>query len=66
MNQGVGLVAVGGNHDRASLLTVKIAQSFDDHVTVFTVEIAGGFVGQNEGGLVDERPRNRRTLHFTA
>ena len=30
------------------------------------VQVAGGFVGQQDGGLVDERTRQRHALFFTA
>ncbi len=41
-------------------------EQFEDAGGVVRIEVAGGFVGQEEGGAVDQRPGDGRTLHFAA
>ena len=52
---------VRDHHDGASLL-VKLAQQAQHDLFVQRVEIAGRLVGENDLGIIDQRPRNADAL----
>ena len=58
LNAAVGLlgdVGIVGDHEDGMASAVELAEQADDDFLVGLVEIAGGLVGQNELGLIDQR-----------
>src|SRR6267154_252133 len=49
-----GFGVVGDHEDGLVELAAGLAEHLEDGVGVFGVEIAGGFVGEDDGGAVDE------------
>ena len=60
--RGQGAV-VGDDHDGGSL-AVQVLQQAEDGGSGGAVEIAGGFIGQDDGGVADQGPRDARPLAF--
>jgi len=61
---GRGLGAVGHQHQRRSGLVAQVTQQFEDPLPVAGIEVARGFIGQEQSGSVDERPRDGDALHL--
>lgn len=57
---------VSNENDGLVVVLVVVLQEGDDFVGIFRVEIAGGLVGEEEGGAIDEGATNRGTLLFPA
>jgi len=60
--RGQGVV-VGDDHDGGSL-AVQILEQAEDGRSGGAVEIAGGFIGQDDGGVTDQGPRDGHSLAF--
>jgi len=60
--RGQGVV-VGDDHDGGSL-AVQILEQAEDGRSGGAVEIAGGFIGQDDGGVTDQGPRDGHPLAF--
>ena len=58
--------AVVGDHHNGRSRSVEIPQKKEDFVGSFTVQIARGFIGQNNGRLVEEGARNGDALLLAA
>jgi len=61
-----GDVHVVGDHEDGVAGLVEFAKDVDDDFFVGFVEIAGGLVGEDEFGLIDERSGDGDSLLFTA
>jgi hypothetical protein len=62
----LGNVGIVGDHEDGVAGTVQFAEQADDDFFVGLIEIAGGLVGENELGLIDERAGDSHALLFTA
>ena len=60
-----GHLWVVGDHDDGVALTMKFAQKVCDDGLVGSIEIAGGFIGEKDWWVVNQRPRNTYALLFT-
>ena len=45
---------------------MKPAEGFEDHLSRLGIEVAGGFVGQDEGGIVDQGPGDGHPLYLSS
>jgi hypothetical protein len=54
------------NHDDGASLLVKLAEQAQHDFFVDRVEVAGGFVGQDDFRIVDQSAGNAYALLFTA
>src|ERR1019366_9735867 len=55
------------NHQyRLSQFLVRLPQHLQDNFGILRIEIAGGFVGQHDGGLIHQRARQRHPLLLAA
>ena len=61
-----GLMAVGDEHDGGAGLIGEFAEQSEDVGAVFGVEVAGGFVGEDDAGSVDEGACDGDALLFAA
>ena len=59
---GGRLLAVRGEQKQPPLAGRELAQQRDDPARALRVEVAGRLVREHQGGLVDERPRDRHPL----
>ncbi len=57
---------MGDQDQRRSGFGIHAEQQVDDGLAGAVVEVAGGFVGKQHGGLDDEGAGNRHALFFTA
>ncbi len=55
-----------GHHQNRVPAVVQLVQQFEHDVLVGFVEIAGGLVGQNQLGLIDQRARDGHALLLAA
>ena len=62
----LGDVGVVGDHENGVAGAVKFAEQSDNDFFVGFVEVAGGLVGQDEFGLIDESAGNGDALLFAA
>ena len=64
MNHAVGIagdvVLVGDQHDGVAL-PVQAVEQGHDFVARLRVQVAGGLIGQDDGGIVDEGAGDERT-----
>ena len=63
---GGNRLAVGDEDDGGFFFASEAGNEFDDGVTGGGVEIAGGFVGEKDGGLVDEGAGDGGALKLSA
>jgi hypothetical protein len=63
---GGGFLAVGHEHESGASLVSELAEEGEDVGTVHTIEIAGGLIGEQEGGAMHEGACNGDPLLFTA
>ena len=61
--EGGGVVAVGDDEDGAAL-AAEAVEVLEDEVGVGRVEVAGGFVGEDEGGLAGKGAGKGDALAF--
>ena len=61
-----GLGVVGDHEDGLVELAAGVAEHLEDGVGVFGVEVAGGLVGEDDGGAVDERAGDGDALLLAA
>ena len=66
MRGGGDIAAVGDHDDRRAVTLADIAEKFDDERAGFGIEVAGRLIGQQNPRLHEQRPRERRPLHFAA
>jgi hypothetical protein len=59
---GGGFGIVGYHDDGAGCLRSQFAQQKQDLFACFAVQVTGWFVGQQQGSLVNQGPRNRDPL----
>ncbi len=59
-------VAVGDDHERGYLPRMKVFEKLQDVLGISSIEVPGGFVGEQECRRVHQGPRDRRALHFAA
>ena len=52
---------VGDHHDGVAL-AVEFVEKLDHDFFVGLVQVAGGLVGQNQGGMIDQRPSDGHAL----
>ena len=64
--EGGHLFAVGDNNQRGDFLGSNLCEGVGDEGGVGGVEIAGGFVGEEEGGAAGEGAGDGGALHFAA
>ena len=57
---------MGVAQDRDAAAAVHLAHHADDVQAGFQIQVAGGFVGQDDGGIVDESARDRDALLLAA
>ena len=57
---------VGHENHGGAVLLLETAEEFGDLGGVLAVEVAGGLVGEEDGGIVDEAAGDRRALAFTS
>jgi hypothetical protein len=57
---------VGDHHDQAIFLMGKAAELVENKLSGFSIEVAGGFVGENKLGIVDEGPGEGGALLFAS
>jgi hypothetical protein len=55
-----------GDHDDGVALCVELAKVSEDDLLIFLVEVAGGFVSEQDGRLVDEGAGDADALLFAA
>ena len=54
LGPGRNFLAVGDEHDGCFFAAGELGDQIDDHGAGGGVEVAGGFIGEEDGGLVDE------------
>src|ERR1700758_4247315 len=54
------------DHDNRAPLPMEVAQEFQNNLFVFRVEVAGGFVRENDLGIIDEGACNAYPLLLAA
>src|SRR5208283_4732303 len=59
-----GLRVMGDHHDGLPKVFVQAAKHFEDDFRVLGIEVARGFIGQKNFGLVDNSAGNGHTLLF--
>lgn len=59
-------LGIVGDHDDGVTIAVKILQKLGDDGLVGCIEVAGGFVGEQDGWVVNERTRDTYTLLLAA
>ena len=59
-------IEVVGRHDDHGAAGVDVAQQLEDAASGALVEVAGGLVGQEDGGVVDQRAGDRHPLLLAA
>ncbi len=57
---------VGHHHQRRAFATVEFEQQFENLLAGLAIEIAGGFIGEQDGRPGDESAGERDTLLFAA
>ena len=61
-----GYLTVMGRHDQCCLLfPVKIQQQIEYRPTALGIQITGRFIGEDNLGMVDDRPTDGHPLHFS-
>ena len=60
--EGTGERQVVGDHDDGGARCVEVAEELEDLRAGARVEVAGGFVGEDDRGVPDDRPRDRDAL----
>jgi len=63
---GGNLRAMGDEDDGGFLLAGKLGDEFDDGDTGGRIEIACGFIGEKDGGLMNESPGEGGALKLAA
>ncbi len=63
---GGGLGVVGDHEDGLAEVFVGLAKHVEDDAGTFRIEVAGGFVGEHDGGTIDESAGERDALLLSA
>ena len=63
---GGNFITVRDDDERGHLISVQLPEEFENVLSISAVKISRRFVGKQQAGLMHERPRNSRALHFTA
>ncbi len=57
---------MGHQHQGGLLFSVQFNQQIENRRAIFRVKIAGRFIGEEDAGLVDQRPADRHPLLLAA
>ena len=63
---GGGFGIMGNHQYRLAQIPVRLPQHIENDAGAFRIQVAGGFVGEHDGGTVDESPRECNSLLLAA
>jgi hypothetical protein len=66
LSLGSNIGSVGDDDKRGTMFAIQAEQELHDLLTRFRIQVTGGLIGEDDGGVIDQGTGNRHTLLLPA